>query len=123
VEHARLPPHPSIIRQAQTWFATSTPGGKLIGFGNGTDGVWHLVTGTFSPSTGLALYVDGVLVGTNPAATAAQVFTGTWRLGADSAGGWPNSSGAWFTGRLAHASVTYRALTADEVAGEYLAGK
>ena len=59
----------------------------------------------------------------NPAATAAQVFTGSWRVGADSVGGWPSSSGAWFTGRLAHASVTYRVLTADEVAGQYLAGK
>lgn len=146
----------------QTWFATSTPGGKLIGFGNGVtgaastwydrhlymsatgqvsfgvwngssyyvtspgtyaDGVWHLATGTFSPATGLALYLDGVLVGTNPQATAAQAYTGYWRLGHDSLG-WPNaSSSGWYTGRLAHASVTYRVLTADEVAGQYLAGK
>src|SRR5205823_5191570 len=108
-----------------TWFATSTAGGKLIGFGTGTagalsssydrhiylsstgqvsfgvynagyfavtspggyaDGAWHLATGTFSPSTGVALYVDGVLIGTNTATAAAQVYTGTWRLGADSVG-------------------------------------
>ena len=54
------------------------------------DGAWHLATGTFSPGTGLAFYVDGALVGTNTQTTAAETNTGYWRIGYDSLGSWPN---------------------------------
>jgi hypothetical protein len=88
------------------------------------DGAWHLATGTFSPSTGLSLYVDGALVGTNRTTTSAEVNTGYWRIGYDNMGSWPGApTSGWFNGQLAHAEVYYRALTADEVAGQYLAGK
>jgi hypothetical protein len=148
----------------QVWFATTTTaGGKLIGFGDGTggalspdydrhiymtnsgaltfgiwnnasytvttpgaynDGSWHLATATFSPTTGLAFYVDGSLIGTNTQTTAAWNGTGYWRIGADSVNSWPNQpSSPYFAGRLAHAGVTYRVLTAEEVTGQYLAGK
>jgi len=88
------------------------------------DGAWHLATGTFSPGTGLAFYVDGTLVGTNTQTTSAQVYTGYWRIGYDSMGSWPGlPTSAWFAGKLAQASVYYRVLTPDEIAGQYLAGK
>ena len=146
----------------QTWFQTSTPGGKLIGFGNGTggalsssydrhvymsstgqlsfgvynggyvlvttpggyaDGAWHLVTGTFS--------VD------RPGPLRRRHARGQQHRGHGGAGLHRQLAAGrrhrrrlaeldrvpWFTGRLAHASVTYRVLTADEVAGQYLAGK
>jgi hypothetical protein len=88
------------------------------------DGNWHLATGTFSPATGVAFYVDGTLIGRNTSTTSAWMGNGYWRIGADSVGGWPNApSSAFFTGRLAHASVYYRVLSADEITGQYLAGK
>lgn len=88
------------------------------------DGGWHLATGAFSPGTGLSLYVDGSLVGTNPQATAAANVTGYWRLGYDTLAGWPGApSDPWFTGKLADASVYYRVLAADEITGQYTAGR
>jgi hypothetical protein len=88
------------------------------------DGAWHLATATFSPGTGMALYVDGSLVGTNTQTTAAQNYNGYWRVGYDNLNGWPGApSNFSFTGKLAQASVYNRVLTTDEIAGQYLAGK
>jgi hypothetical protein len=88
------------------------------------DGNWHLATGTFSPGTGLRFYVDGVLIGTNTQTTAAENYTGYWRIGYDNLGSWPGvPSSLFFTGRLAYASVYDRVLAPDEVTGQYLAGK
>jgi hypothetical protein len=88
------------------------------------NGAWHLATATFSPGTGMALYVDGVLIGTNTQTTAAQVYTGYWRIGYDNMGSWPGlPTSGWFSGKLAQASVYYRVLTPDEITGQYLAGK
>jgi signal peptidase I len=148
----------------QIWFATTTTsGGKLIGFGSGTngaqssqfdrhiymtnggqlafgvynggyftvtsstaynDGKWHLATGTFSPGTGLTFYVDGTLIGTNTTTTAAENSTGYWRVGFDSLGSWPNApTSNYFAGSVAHALVVDRPLNADEVSGQYTAGR
>lgn len=88
------------------------------------DGAWHLATATFSPTTGMAFYVDGALVGTNTQTTAAENSTGYWRAGYDNLGSWPAApTSAYFAGRVAQASVSYRVLPADEVTGQYLAGK
>ncbi|RBY88601.1 LamG-like jellyroll fold domain-containing protein [Blastococcus sp. TF02A-26] len=87
------------------------------------DGRWHLATATFSPGTGMALYVDGVLAATSTVTNAAEVTTGYWRIGYDNLGSWPEApASAFFAGSLAHASVYERVLTADEVAGQYAAG-
>jgi hypothetical protein len=148
----------------QIWFATTTTrGGKIIGFGTGTngaqsnqfdrhiymtnagqlafgvyngghytitspaaynDGAWHLATATFSPGTGMAFYVDGTLVGTSTATTAAENTTGYWRIGFDNLGSWPNAPASYyFAGSVAHAMVVDRPLTADEIAGQYTAGR
>ena len=89
------------------------------------DGRWHLATGTFSPATGVTFYVDGVLIGANTATTAAESTSGYWRIGFDSLSAqWPGSpTSYWFAGSLAHAGVFERLLTADEVAGQYAAGR
>jgi hypothetical protein len=72
----------------------------------------------------MRLYVDGALVATNNQTKAAESETGYWRIGFDNLGGWPNAPTSFhFTGALAHASVYYRVLPADEVVGQYLAGK
>jgi len=88
------------------------------------DGRWHLATATFSPGTGLAFYVDGTLIGTNTSTTAAENSTGYWRVGFDSLGSWPNvPTSSYFAGSVAHAMVVDRPLTADEIAGQYTAGR
>ncbi|MGY1807632.1 LamG-like jellyroll fold domain-containing protein [Blastococcus sp. SYSU D00669] len=88
------------------------------------DGRWHLATGTFSPSSGLTFYVDGVLIGTNTDTDAAENTTGYWRVGWDNLGSWPGApTSSWFAGSVAHAVVVERVLTADEVAGQYTAGR
>ncbi|PZA19844.1 LamG domain-containing protein, partial [Modestobacter versicolor] len=151
------------VFSVQLWFATSTTsGGKLIGFGNGTNGAassqydrhvymtnsgkltfgvydgdhetttspgsynngaWHQMTATFSPDTGLRLYVDGALVASRRQATSAEVFTGFWRVGYDTIGtnwaGTPDSP--YFAGSVAHVGVWTTVLTADDIAAQYAA--
>ena len=41
-----------------------------------------MVTATMGPS-GMALYVDGVLVGSRADTTQGEAYTGYWRLGGD----------------------------------------
>ncbi|MGY1811288.1 signal peptidase I [Blastococcus sp. SYSU D00820] len=99
------------------YFTVASPGAY-------NDGGWHLATATFSPGTGMALYVDGVLVGSSTATTAAENATGYWRIGYDNLGSWPDApTSNFFAGSLAHAVVVPRVLTADEVAGQYAAAR
>jgi hypothetical protein len=87
------------------------------------DGNWHLIDATFSPSTGMALYVDGALVASNSSITAAQVYNGYWRVGYDSLGGWaahPTSN--YLAATLDEIAVYPTALSAVRVAARYLAG-
>ncbi|WP_233550868.1 LamG domain-containing protein [Amnibacterium setariae] len=85
---------------------------------NYADGRWHHVAGTFSGSTGLRLYIDGALVAENAGITAAEVYTGYWRVGYDSiSSSWPSPpANPWFTGRLRDAAVYTTVLTAQQVA-------
>ncbi len=54
------------------------------------DGYWHHVVATQDGVNGLRLYVDGEMVGSNPAGTIGQAYNGWWRVGADSAlNRWP----------------------------------
>ena len=139
----------------QLWFNTrTTNGGKLIGFGNGTDGDisgaydrhvymtnsgqlvfgifpttiytvstsrayndggWHMVTATFSASTGMRLYVDGSLISSAPA-PAAENTTGFWRVGYDNLNTWPAAPRSnYFAGSLAHVSIHDKVLSAAQV--------
>jgi signal peptidase I len=87
------------------------------------DGRWHLATATFSPATGMSLYVDGALAASSTVTNAAEVTTGYWRIGYDNLGSWPDApTSHFFGGSVAHASVYERVLTAEEVAGQYAAG-
>jgi PKD repeat protein len=52
------------------------------------DGQWHQVVGTLGPN-GVALYVDGVKVATDPTTTSAQSYNGYWRVGGDNLDSWP----------------------------------
>jgi hypothetical protein len=85
------------------------------------NGAWHLVDATLGPA-GMALYLDGQPVGTNPD-TAAQSYNGWWRLGYDNLAGWASvPTSAYFAGSLAQAAVYPTALTAAQIADHYRAG-
>lgn len=161
VETSTAMPAPDTF-SVETWFRTTSAGGKLIGFGSArtggsaahdrhayidesgrlvfgvwadyrahvvttaqpvTDGQWHHVVGTMSSTTGLQLYLDGALVGTNPN-TALQNYTGYWRIGYDTISGWPgNPENLHFAGDLDGTSVWLRALTAQEATDHAAAGR
>jgi hypothetical protein len=95
------------------------------------DGQWHYVVATLG-SSGMALYVDGQLIGTNPT-TSAQGYTGYWRVGGDNLNAWnldewgSNSQGTlepnsyYFSGDIGDVAVYPTALTAAQVAAHYAA--
>jgi PKD repeat protein len=82
------------------------------------DGTWHHVVAT-QASDGMRLFVDGVERGTNPQ-TAAQDYTGYWRVGGDTTWG---SSSANLIGTLDETAVYSRELSTSEIAAHYALGK
>lgn len=76
-----------------------------------TANVWTHLVGTYD-GTNLRLYVNGVLVDTEPSSL--SLLT----LGAS----WPFFVGSAFPGRVDEAAIWFRPLTADEVAEQYAAG-
>ena len=109
-----------------------TDGGQLVfGTWNGSadtitspnaynDGAWHYLVAT-QGANGMALYVDGALVGTNPTTTS-QSYTGYWRVGGDNLNGWPDQPASdYFAGSVDEAAVYPTALTAAQVAAHYAA--
>lgn len=82
------------------------------------DGQWHHVVASQS-SNGMKLYLDGQLVGTNPQ-TAAQDYTGYWRVGGDNA--WDGSD-AWFDGDIDEVAIYNYELGAGRIAAHYAAAQ
>ncbi|MES2268152.1 MAG: LamG-like jellyroll fold domain-containing protein [Bacteroidota bacterium] len=80
------------------------------------DGNWHHVVATLS-STGMKLYVDNVLKGSNAAYTAAEPQAGGyWVIGGTNIGGWPNSpTSAYFSGRIDDVSIYSTELSAATI--------
>jgi len=147
----------------ETWFRTTTPGGRLIGFGDTAtgpstasdrhlyissegrvvfgvrprnvqtltspqrvaDGAWHHVAGTFSPSTGLRLYVDGVRTGSDPTVSSAQASDGYWRIGYDTVStAWPMApASAYVRGSMRYAAVYGAVLSDEQVRTHFEAGR
>lgn len=92
--------------------------------GGYNDGQWHHVAATRS-SSGMALYVDGVLQGSNTLATT-QNYNGYWRVGWDSLRTWPGfptNTDYYIRATLDNAVVYTTALTQAQVTAQYLAGK
>jgi hypothetical protein len=87
------------------------------------DGGWHMMSATFSPDTGLRLYVDGAPVASLSSVTAAEPYTGYWRVGYDSIGGnWPGApTSEHFAGAVAHLSVYTTLLSPTDIADQYAA--
>jgi hypothetical protein len=64
----------------RVWFGINTGTHQTLSSGPGfNDGQWHMAAATLGPS-GMKLYVDAVLVGTNPSVTTVT-STGWWRAG------------------------------------------
>jgi hypothetical protein len=88
------------------------------------DNHWHFAVGSLSASTGLSFYVDGVLVGNNPAATTPENYNGYWRIGEDNLGNWPppQPSSYYFSGQIDEVAIFNRVLSPLEVYAIYAAG-
>jgi Concanavalin A-like lectin/glucanases superfamily len=88
------------------------------------DNNWHQVVGGLSASTGLSLYVDGVLAGNNPAVTyASETYNGYWRFGEDNLNNWPNQPAShFFQGQIDEVAVFNTALASQDVANIYAVG-
>ena len=82
------------------------------------NGQWHHMVATQSSGDGMKLFVDGVLVGTNPQ-TQAQDYTGYWRVGGDS--DWGGDS-PFFDGVIDEVAIYSKVLGAGSVASHYAAG-
>lgn len=88
-----------------------------------SDGAWHHMVSTMSPTTGMSLYLDGVRVAANAAFTAPEANAGYWKVGFDNTSGWPNAGGNYFIGSMRFAAVYKTALTAAQVQAHYTAGR
>jgi gliding motility-associated-like protein len=53
------------------------------------DGEWHNAVAS-TGAAGSKLFVDGVLIASDPVATGGEAFTGYWRVGYENLSGWPN---------------------------------
>ncbi len=79
------------------------------------DGHWHMATGTVGAG-GLKLYVDGVLLASDPTVTSSEVYTGYWRFGHDDISTWPEAPAShYFEGTIDDVIVHHRELSASEI--------
>jgi hypothetical protein len=106
-------------------FGVWNAGAQQINTAGGyNDSNWHFVVGTFSPGTGLSLFVDGVLAGSNPAVTnASETYNGYWRFGEDNLNNWPyQPTSYYFKGQIDEVTVFNDPLSSSSVAAIYAAG-
>ena len=86
------------------------------------DGKWHLVDASLD-SSGMALYVDGRLIGRDASVTAGDPYQGYWRIGGDTLGAWPAAGvSGYLKGTIDEVATYPRALTLADVAGRFRAG-
>jgi PKD repeat protein len=82
------------------------------------DGAWHHVVAELSPA-GMELYLDGVRIGSKPAVTSGQSYTGYFRVGGDRS--WTGAS--YFAGDIDEVALYPAALPADRVANHHSLGR
>jgi len=79
------------------------------------DNQWHHVAAS-QGADGMKLYVDGLLVGTNPTTTA-TAYTGYWRIGGDRV--WSGATSSYFAGSLDEAAVYSTVVSETDVRAHY----
>jgi Concanavalin A-like lectin/glucanases superfamily/Immunoglobulin domain/Carboxypeptidase regulatory-like domain/Immunoglobulin I-set domain len=102
-------------------FGVWTGAAQVLNSANGyNDNNWHQVVASLSPSTGISLFVDGVLAEKNPAVTDAYVYNGWWRIGENNLNSWPFlPSSYYFNGQIEDAAIFNRPLSSNEVVELY----
>ncbi|WP_406832167.1 PKD domain-containing protein [Pedococcus sp. KACC 23699] len=109
--------HVYMLASGQLQFGVWTGQSNIVGSSASyNDGTWHHMVATQGPD-GMALYVDGDLVGTNPQ-TAAQPYTGYWRVGGDTS--WADSN--FFAGSIDEVAVYSSVLAAATVRDHFTKG-
>lgn len=84
------------------------------------DSQWHHVVATQGAS-GMALYVDDHLIGTN-GVSSNQGYNGYWRVGGDNLNAWPDQpSSAYFAGTIDEVALYDSVLSAAQVDAHYTA--
>lgn len=87
------------------------------------DGNWHQAIATMSPTTGMALWLDGKKVASNTALVSQRSLTGYWRIGYDANSVFPlNGTSLYFNGSMRFASVFTSVLSATQISNHYAAG-
>ncbi|MBF0430690.1 MAG: DUF2341 domain-containing protein [Fibrobacteria bacterium] len=78
------------------------------------DGNWHQVCAALSPIHGQTLFLDGILVASNPDVTRAETYDGFWKIGGGRlAGQWiPELSRHFFAGQLDEIQIRYQNVSA-----------
>ena len=98
-----------------TWTGTPNTADSTKAY---NDGAWHHVVATQGPA-GMALYVDGALVGSNPQ-TSAQGYDGYWRVGGDSS--WGSTANGFIAAKVDEVAVYPTVLSATEVSRHHALG-
>src|SRR5439155_3248036 len=93
------------------WTGSATTVQSAPGF---NDGRWHHVVASLG-SGGLAMYLDGALVGRNTSTTSGQSYRGYWRIGGDNT--WAGAQ--FFAGSVDEVAIYPTVLTADQVAAHH----
>jgi hypothetical protein len=108
--------HVYMTNNGQLVFGVNSGGPRTLASPSGyNNGAWHHVVASQGPS-GMALYVDGVLIGSNNV-TGNQQYDGYWRVGGDNLANWPSRpSSNFFAGQIDETAVYPSALTAQQVA-------
>ncbi|RWZ50892.1 PKD domain-containing protein [Labedella phragmitis] len=85
------------------------------------DDQWHHVVASMGPD-GMQLYVDSKKVAARTDTTQGQAFNGSWRVGGDNLGGWPNQpTSRFFAGTIDDVAVYPTVLTRRQIDEHFVA--
>ena len=111
--------HVYMLNDGQLRFGTYTGQTNVIDSGQSyNDNAWHYLVAEQGPD-GMKMYVDNQLVGTNPQ-TAAQNYTGYWRVGGDNT--WGGADSNYFAGSIDDVAVYSKVLGSSDIADHFVKG-
>ena len=85
---------------------------------------WYHAVATFSPATGMRLYLNGSLVASDPTVTTSWSYFGYWRFGYDNLTGWATPTpSSFFDGTMRFAAAYSTVFTPAQVAAHDTAGR